>query len=121
MVVDRPALADPIPIGNHSFEDAALGDGVWSDCIDVACGEPDPDIWVDNPLNGVNAFAEVVAGFASEGTHHLAGFMAMDIDYYEITSASGSLNPAGWNSLQDQDYEGNGPPGNCNGSGNGTS
>lgn len=38
------------------------------------------------------------------------------INYYEIASAGSSLNPTGWNSLADQDYEGNGP---ANGSGNG--
>lgn len=37
------------------------------------------------------------------------------IDSYEITSASNSLNPVGWTSLQDSDYEGNGAPGNGNG------
>jgi hypothetical protein len=37
------------------------------------------------------------------------------IDSYEITSASGSLDPAGWVSLQDSDYEGNGAPGTGNG------
>ncbi|MEM7313823.1 MAG: PEP-CTERM sorting domain-containing protein, partial [Planctomycetota bacterium] len=38
-----------------------------------------------------------------------------DIDYYEISSPSGSLNIGGWNSLEDQDYEGNGAPGSGNG------
>ncbi len=37
-------------------------------------------------------------------------------NYYEITSAGNSLDPAGWLSLTDQDFEGNGP---ANGSGNG--
>jgi hypothetical protein len=37
------------------------------------------------------------------------------IDSYEITSASDSLDPVGWNSLEDQDYEGNGAPDNGNG------
>lgn len=40
---------------------------------------------------------------------------SFDIDSYEIRSPSGSLNPAGWQSLQQQDYEGNGPPVNGNG------
>ena len=39
----------------------------------------------------------------------------VDVDLYEILSAGGALNPAGWISLQDQDYEGNGPPGDGNG------
>jgi hypothetical protein len=34
---------------------------------------------------------------------------AVNIDYYEIRSATGALNTAGWNSLDDQ--EGNDPPG----------
>ncbi|MFN3166081.1 MAG: PEP-CTERM sorting domain-containing protein [Phycisphaeraceae bacterium] len=38
------------------------------------------------------------------------------INYYQVTSAAGSLDPAGWNSLSDQDFDGNGP---ANGSGNG--
>jgi hypothetical protein len=37
-------------------------------------------------------------------------------NYYQLTSPGGSLNPAGWNSLADQDYDGNGP---ADGSGNG--
>jgi hypothetical protein len=40
---------------------------------------------------------------------------SFDIDYYEIRSPSGSLNVGGWNSLEDQDYEGNGSPGSGNG------
>jgi hypothetical protein len=63
--------ADPIPVNNFSFEDANLPDGGWSDCIDVDCGGLDPDHWVDDPLNGANAFAEVIAGFSADGTHHL--------------------------------------------------
>lgn len=38
-----------------------------------------------------------------------------EIDSYEIRSESGSLQVAGWQSLEDQDFEGNGPPGNGNG------
>ena len=37
------------------------------------------------------------------------------IDSYEITSASDSLDPVGWMSLEDSDYEGNGAPGTGNG------
>ncbi len=33
---------------------------------------------------------------------------ALDIDFYQISSASGALNPGGWNSLEDQDFEGGG-------------
>ncbi|MBN1854771.1 MAG: PEP-CTERM sorting domain-containing protein [Pirellulales bacterium] len=33
---------------------------------------------------------------------------AIDINYYQITSASHSLDSTGWSSLQDQDYEGSG-------------
>ncbi len=40
----------------------------------------------------------------------------VSINYYQITSAGNSLNKTGWNSLADQDYDGNGP---ANGSGNG--
>jgi hypothetical protein len=39
-----------------------------------------------------------------------------DINYYQLTSAADSLNPAGWDSLADQDIEGSGPP---NGTGDG--
>ena len=38
------------------------------------------------------------------------------INYYQVTSAGNSLDRTGWNSLADQDYEGNGP---ANGSGDG--
>lgn len=40
----------------------------------------------------------------------------VDINYYQITSAGNSMDLAGWNSLADQDFEGNGP---VNGTGNG--
>ncbi|MBN1852539.1 MAG: hypothetical protein JW829_07430, partial [Pirellulales bacterium] len=39
----------------------------------------------------------------------------IDIDYYEILSTGAALNSIAWNSLQDQDYEGNGVPGTGNG------
>jgi hypothetical protein len=41
---------------------------------------------------------------------------AVSITYYELKSAGNSLTTAGWSSLADQDYDGNGP---ANGSGNG--
>ena len=41
---------------------------------------------------------------------------AVTMNYYQITSAGNSLSRTGWQSLADQDYEGNGP---ANGSGNG--
>ena len=41
---------------------------------------------------------------------------AVTMNYYEITSAAGTLDASGWNSLADQDYEGNGP---ANSTGNG--
>jgi hypothetical protein len=31
---------------------------------------------------------------------------AVTIDYYEVTSAAGRLNPTGWNSLSDQNLDG---------------
>ncbi|MBN1853989.1 MAG: PEP-CTERM sorting domain-containing protein [Pirellulales bacterium] len=40
---------------------------------------------------------------------------SITIDSYEITSESNSLDPIGWNSLEEQDYEGNGAPGTGNG------
>ena len=39
----------------------------------------------------------------------------IDFDLYEIGSTDGYLDPSGFNSLQDQDYEGNGAPGTGNG------
>jgi hypothetical protein len=41
---------------------------------------------------------------------------AISFGYYEISSGGNTLNATGWNSLADQDYDGNGP---ANGSGNG--
>jgi hypothetical protein len=35
---------------------------------------------------------------------------AVDFNYYQITSDAGSLDPAAWHSLADQDFDGNGPP-----------
>ncbi len=34
----------------------------------------------------------------------------IEIDYYEILHPGGSLDPTGWSSLMDQDFEGGGPP-----------
>ncbi len=56
-------------------------------------------------INTVNGSATIVNDSGSSFT----------IDSYEIKSASNSLDPGGWNSLQDQDYEGNGSPGTGNG------
>ena len=41
-----------------------------------------------------------------------AGSDSFDMDLYRITSASGALDPAGWNSLEDQDLNGDGIPNN---------
>ena len=38
-----------------------------------------------------------------------------DIDFYQISSATGALNLGGWSSLQNQDFEGNGAPGGGDG------
>ena len=69
------SFATSISVSNHSFEDAGLAGGGWSDCIDVACGNPDPDDWINPDPSGVSnlnmAFAEVIAGFAADGTHHV--------------------------------------------------
>ena len=62
----------------------------------------------------MNLFVNTVTG---ELTLENNSGSAFTIDSYEISSFSSSLDPAGWNSLQDQDYEGNGN-GNI-GSGNG--
>ncbi|QDU58692.1 dockerin type I domain-containing protein [Aeoliella mucimassa] len=40
---------------------------------------------------------------------------AVDFDAYQIESADGSLNPTGFRSLEDQDYEGNGASGSGHG------
>ena len=45
------AFAEPIAVNNHSFEDAGLASGAWSNCIDVICGEADPEYWI-NPVPG---------------------------------------------------------------------
>jgi len=77
-------------IDNLSFNQVVVGAATMNLFVDTATGE----ITLEN--NSGSAFT---------------------IDSYEITSASNSLDPAGWNSLQDQDWEGNGN-GNI-GSGNG--
>lgn len=69
------ALAEAVPVANHSFENAGLTAGGWSDCIDVACGNPDPEWWINPDTFGISntntAFAEVISGFAADGTHHV--------------------------------------------------
>jgi hypothetical protein len=70
------AFAEPILIQNHSFEDADLASGAWSNCIDVVCGEADPDYWI-NPIPGTDtsntntAFSEVIDGFTADGITHV--------------------------------------------------
>ena len=53
-----------------------------------------------NPNPPVTLEINTTTGMA---TIQNTGGANLDIDFYEITSASGSLNPAGWTSLQDQD------------------
>ncbi|WP_145059555.1 hypothetical protein [Adhaeretor mobilis] len=43
------------------------------------------------------------------------GSQPQDIDFYSIASLGVALNFDGWNSLEDQDFEGNGAPGTGNG------
>jgi hypothetical protein len=72
------------------------------------------DVQVTDAAN-VLAFAEVNTVTGQVSIKNTTG-QSPNVDYYEITSASGSLNRAGWTSLQDQNLP-FAPAGN--GSGNG--
>ena len=105
------AFAEPITIQNHSFENAGLASGAWSNCIDVICGDADPEWWI-NPVpdtgesNTNTAFSEVIDGFTADGVTH-AGIdtdtifmeLAQDLDelvepnsIYTLTVAVGNRN-----------------------------
>ncbi len=102
--------AEPIPVDNHSFENAGLASGGWSNCIDVACGEADPDWWINPDPGGVSntntAFAEVIDGFVADGTHHVGidsdspnlevaqnlGIEMLPFSVYTLTVAVGNRN-----------------------------
>ncbi|MBN1853134.1 MAG: PEP-CTERM sorting domain-containing protein [Pirellulales bacterium] len=61
------------------------------------------EIW-DQPIPSPVLTLEINTDTGSTRILNTTG-NALDINYYEITSASGSLNPAGWNSLDDQNFD----------------
>ncbi|MCA9184968.1 MAG: LamG-like jellyroll fold domain-containing protein [Pirellulaceae bacterium] len=70
--------------------------------------------------NGVDNFEVVRLGLRVDTTTGGVELVnntstVLDVDQYEILSQGGSLRPTGWNSLQDQDYEGTGASGTGNG------
>ena len=121
--VTSSALADPVPINNHSFEDAGLASGGWSDCLDVGTAncDGDPNFWVeagagllpDPARNNTNdSFTEVIDGFSSDGTHHLgisaetnvvqvlSGISLLPDTRYTLTVSVG--NRVGWTNSDNQ-------------------
>ena len=98
------ALAAPIAVNNHSFEEPALGAGGWTNDLPVSTGEDDPQ-WTD-PVDGNtgNRFVEFIGGFFSEGNQHVgtaAGhylYQNLGIPYepntkYTLTVGVGYRNP----------------------------
>ncbi len=88
--------------GQPSNPGTALSAGSGNDLIFHADIDPFPD----------TAFFSLQVNTTSGAMSFLGGSIDLlnTINYYQITSAGGSLNVAGWRSLQDQDLEGNGPP-----------
>ncbi|MEZ5325049.1 MAG: hypothetical protein R3F19_08290 [Verrucomicrobiales bacterium] len=66
------ALAAPVPVNNHSFENRELGAGGWTnDLNDPTLNDiDDPDRIGQAGLNNGNAFVEYIGGFKSEGNQH---------------------------------------------------
>jgi hypothetical protein len=97
------ALVATAGAGTYSFTDASTA-GANVIAAEFLLGPPPPLLTLR-----VDAFT---------GTTTLLGDVDESVlmNYYQITSPGDSLAETGWNSLADQDYEGNGPP---NGSGNG--
>lgn len=110
LAVSSVAFAASVPVANHSFENAGLAVGGWSDCIDVACGGVDPENWINPDAGGVSntntAFTEVIGGFAADGTHHVGidtdipglevaqnlGIPVFPLSTYTLTVAVGNRN-----------------------------
>jgi hypothetical protein len=94
------------------FDDGSL------DCTSFDCHNPRTGI--DNVRFGqvagvapqLKLVVNTLTGVVTLANDSGSGF---DIDSYEILSPSSSLDPAGWSSLQQQDFEGNGAPGTGNG------
>ena len=88
--------------GSYSFTGGTDGSHVIA--AEFLLGAPPPLMTLQvNTVTG----ALTLVGDASE---------SISFGYYEIKSDGGSLTTTGWNSLADQDFDGNGP---ANGSGNG--
>ena len=87
-------------IGDSSMTSMS-GDRVFH--LDLTAAEPPLLTLRVDPVTGDTA----IHGYSTQ---------AIDINYYEITSAGHSLDAVHWSSLADQDFEGGGPP---NGTGNG--
>ena len=96
VVNDAPEVGQPIGVAFWGAGDASVDDATL-----VAA----PGAFVVLEVNTNNGGASLINETGAP----------LDFDYYEISSASESLNPAGWESLQDQDFEGNGAPGDGNG------
>ena len=94
-----PAVGHPIGVGFRAFRDSAVDDATLS---------------VD-PATNTLMYLEVNTTNGQVRVRNQTGAV-VNIDYYEIKSASGALNSTTWSSLQDQNQAGF-PAGN--GSGNG--
>ncbi len=93
-----------LPVGTASVRievsgsnDSVNHDG-YVDLVDFRVGGLTDDVALKLEVNSANG---------STRLRNLTGSV-VDMNYYEITSASGSINLGGWNSLQDQDFEGSG-------------
>ncbi|MEM7386178.1 MAG: hypothetical protein AAF514_14650, partial [Verrucomicrobiota bacterium] len=65
------ALAAPIPVSNHSFEEPALGAGGWNNQLPEIGGANDPG-WIGREgSNNGDSFIEFIGGFFSEGNQHI--------------------------------------------------
>lgn len=94
-----PEVGHPIGVGFYARKDSAVDDATLT-------AVPIEDDFMYLEVNTTTGQTTIKN---STGT-------AVNIDYYEVTSAGSSLNTAGWNSLQDQNLAGF-PTGNGTGNG----
>ncbi|MBN1855010.1 MAG: discoidin domain-containing protein [Pirellulales bacterium] len=111
---------NPPPLGPYVISENLLGQNIQGRYVRVTRTEP-PSAEGVLSLAEVQVFGERAAmtlqvntqtGGITLKNNSISDF---DIDAYSIESPGGALNAIGWNSLQDQDFEGNGAPGSGNG------
>jgi hypothetical protein len=80
LIMSAVVSAAPIAVVNHSFEDAGLAAGGWTDAT--------PSGWQESVPGSNGSFSEAITGFAADGTQH-QGINGLQ------TTINGGILPAG--------------------------